>query len=128
MVAVDRIFTNSTHLDGDGIVQFVKALCLVSTEELAGRRPKTFSLQKLVEISYYNMDRIRLQWSRIWQVLGEHFNKVGSSHEEEIALYAMDSLRQLSTKFLEKGEVAHFRFQKDFMRPFENIMKRTPSS
>lgn len=35
-----------------------------------------FSLQKLVEISYYNMDRIRLEWSGIWQILGEHFNQV----------------------------------------------------
>ena len=32
-----------------------------------------FSLTKLVEISYYNMGRIRLQWSRIWQVLGKFF-------------------------------------------------------
>ena len=27
-------------------------------------------------------------------------------------------------KFLEKGELANFRFQKDFLRPFEHIMKR----
>jgi len=26
-------------------------------------------------------------------------------------------------KFLEKGEFANFRFQKDFLRPFEYIMK-----
>ena len=31
-----------------------------------------FSLQKIVEISYYNMGRIRLQWSRIWEVLGTY--------------------------------------------------------
>ena len=35
-----------------------------------------FSLQKIVEISYYNMGRIRLQWSRIWEVIGDHVNKV----------------------------------------------------
>ena len=35
-----------------------------------------FSLLKVVEISYYNMGRIRLQWSRIWEIVGEHFNKV----------------------------------------------------
>lgn len=35
-----------------------------------------FSLQKLVEISYYNMGRIRLEWSNIWLILGEHFNQV----------------------------------------------------
>ena len=30
VVAVDRIFTGSTRLDGDAIVDFVKALCSVS--------------------------------------------------------------------------------------------------
>lgn len=31
VVAVDRIFTGSTRLDGDAIVEFVKALCQVCT-------------------------------------------------------------------------------------------------
>ena len=36
--------------------------------------------QKLVEIAYYNMGRVRLQWSRLWATaLGDHFNKVGIS-------------------------------------------------
>jgi hypothetical protein len=58
-------------------VDFVKALCQVSMDELANiNHPRMFSLTKIVEISYYNMGRIRLQWSRIWQILGDHFNKV----------------------------------------------------
>lgn len=68
VVAVDRIFTGSTRLDGAAIVHFVKALCQVSLEELLAPTPRMFSLQKIVEISYYNMGRIRLQWSRIWEV------------------------------------------------------------
>ncbi|XP_053209714.1 brefeldin A-inhibited guanine nucleotide-exchange protein 1-like [Panonychus citri] len=128
VVAVDRIFTGSTRLDGDAIVDFVKALCQVSMEELtSGSHPRMFSLQKLVEISYYNMGRIRLQWSRIWEVLGNHFNKVGCSGNEEVGFFALDSLRQLSMKFIEKGEFANFRFQKDFLRPFEHIMKYNES-
>jgi brefeldin A-inhibited guanine nucleotide-exchange protein len=78
--AVDRIFTNSALLSGEAIVDFVRALSEVSWEEIqsAGQsqQPRMFSLQKLVEISYYNMDRIRMEWSNIWAVLGEHFNKV----------------------------------------------------
>ncbi|XP_021954399.1 brefeldin A-inhibited guanine nucleotide-exchange protein 1 isoform X2 [Folsomia candida] len=128
VVAVDRIFTGSTRLDGDAIVDFVKALCHVSSDELAHpTHPRMFSLQKLVEISYYNMGRIRLQWSRIWEVLGEHFNRVGCSANEEVSFFAIDSLRQLSMKFIEKGEFANFRFQKDFLRPFEVIMKKNQS-
>ena len=59
------------------LVDFVQALCAVSSDELANpTHPRMFSLTKLVEISYYNMNRIRLEWSRIWAVLGDHFNKV----------------------------------------------------
>uniref|UniRef100_A0A4W3GEL9 ARF guanine nucleotide exchange factor 1 n=1 Tax=Callorhinchus milii TaxID=7868 RepID=A0A4W3GEL9_CALMI len=128
VVAVDRIFTGSTRLDGNAIVDFVRWLCAVSMDELASQtHPRMFSLQKIVEISYYNMGRIRLQWSRIWEVIGDHFNKVGCNPNEDVAIFAVDSLRQLSMKFLEKGELANFRFQKDFLRPFEHIIKKNRS-
>uniref|UniRef100_A0A672ZN45 ADP-ribosylation factor guanine nucleotide-exchange factor 1 (brefeldin A-inhibited) n=1 Tax=Sphaeramia orbicularis TaxID=375764 RepID=A0A672ZN45_9TELE len=110
------------------LVDFVRWLCAVSMDELASpTHPRMFSLQKIVEISYYNMGRIRLQWSRIWEVIGDHFNKVGCNSNEDVAIFAVDSLRQLSMKFLEKGELANFRFQKDFLRPFEHIMKKNRS-
>jgi len=61
-------------------VNFVQALCDVSWEEIQSsglsQQPRMFSLQKLVEISYYNMNRIRLEWSNLWDILGEHFNQV----------------------------------------------------
>uniref|UniRef100_A0A663MSS3 ADP ribosylation factor guanine nucleotide exchange factor 1 n=1 Tax=Athene cunicularia TaxID=194338 RepID=A0A663MSS3_ATHCN len=74
-------------------------------ELLSATHPRMFSLQKIVEISYYNMGRIRLQWSRIWEVIGDHFNKVGCNPNEDVAIFAVDSLRQLSMKFLEKEAV-----------------------
>ena len=59
------------------LVDFVEALRQVSEVELSNPTMiRMFSLQKIVEIAYYNMGRIRLQWSRIWAVLGDHFNKV----------------------------------------------------
>lgn len=62
------------------IVDFVQALSDVSWEEIqasgGAEQPRVFCLQKLVEISYYNMGRIRLEWSGIWTILGEHFNNV----------------------------------------------------
>jgi brefeldin A-inhibited guanine nucleotide-exchange protein len=62
------------------IVNFVQALCDVSWEEIQSsslsQQPRLFSLQKLVEISYYNMNRIRLEWSNLWDIIGEHFNQV----------------------------------------------------
>ena len=107
VVAMDRIFASSSKLNGvcsfvpfhlclegvvckthefdsqNAIVEFVNALCLVSWEEIEStatqEEPRMYLLQKIVEISYYNMGRIRLEWSRIWAALGEHFNKVSFS-------------------------------------------------
>ena len=46
VVAVDRIFTGSVRLDGDGVVDFVKSLCAVSMDELSSpTHPRMFSLQ-----------------------------------------------------------------------------------
>jgi brefeldin A-inhibited guanine nucleotide-exchange protein len=57
----------------------------VSWEEIQSsglsQHPRLFSLQKLVEISYYNMGRIRLEWSNLWDILGEHFNQVWTVFE-----------------------------------------------
>lgn len=39
-----------------------------------------------------------------------------------VGFFALDSLRQLSTRFLEKEELPHFKFQKDFLKPFEYTM------
>lgn len=50
--------------------------------------------------------------------------QVGSHSNQDVAMFAVDSLRQLSMKFLERGELAHFHFQKDFLKPFEYIMSR----
>ncbi len=41
-------------------------------------------------------------------------------------MYAIDSLRQLAMKFLEKDELANYHFQKDFLKPFELIIQQNP--
>lgn len=128
VVAVDRIFNGSSRLSGDAIVHFVRALCAVSRDELSQvAAPRMFLLGKMVEVAFYNMNRIRLEWSRIWQVIGEHFNMAGCNSNEAVAHFSVDALRQLSIKFLEKGELPNFRFQKDFLRPFEVIMAKNGS-
>ena len=50
--------------------------------------------------------------------------QVGCLPTEDVSFFVVDSLRQLAMKFLEKEELPNFRFQKDFLRPFEDIMKR----
>ncbi|MEQ2214363.1 Brefeldin A-inhibited guanine nucleotide-exchange protein 2, partial [Xenoophorus captivus] len=77
---VRPMFKVSVYFTVSHAVDFVRWLCAVSMDELASaHQPRMFSLQKIVEISYYNMNRIRLQWSRIWQVIGDHFNKVSAA-------------------------------------------------
>lgn len=124
--AVDRIFTNTANLSGEEIVHFVRALSEVSWQEIQSsgqsESPRTFSLQKVVEISYYNMTRVRIEWSAVWQVLGEHFNQVGCHRNTNVVFMALDSLRQLSMRFMEIEELHGFKFQKDFLRPFEHVM------
>eukprot|EP00730_Choanoeca_flexa_P014367 TRINITY_DN6260_c0_g1_i1.p1 TRINITY_DN6260_c0_g1~~TRINITY_DN6260_c0_g1_i1.p1 ORF type:complete len:1256 (+),score=488.56 TRINITY_DN6260_c0_g1_i1:453-3770(+) len=128
VVAADKIFTVSRKLDGQAVVDFTKALCEVSRDELKQMNPpRMYSLTKTVEIAYYNMERIRLEWAHIWSVMGEYFNTVGCMPNEDVAFFAVDSLRQLSIKFLEKGELANYSFQKDFLRPFEYIMQHNKS-
>jgi brefeldin A-inhibited guanine nucleotide-exchange protein len=85
------------------------------------------------------MSRIRLEWSNLWDILGEHFNQVTLSlfvvlfslltlsqvcchSNPHVGFFALDSLRQLAMRFLEKEELPHFKFQKDFLRPFEYTM------
>ncbi|PIO63744.1 hypothetical protein TELCIR_14650 [Teladorsagia circumcincta] len=129
VVAVDRIFQGSCRLSADAIVSFVRALCAVSKEELnQPAAPRMFLLGKLVEVAFYNMGRIRLEWRRIWEVVGEHFNMAGCNASEIVAHYSVDALRQLAIKFLERGELPNFRFQKDFLRPFEVIMAKNRSA
>jgi brefeldin A-inhibited guanine nucleotide-exchange protein len=123
---VDRIFTNSANLSGEAIVDFVKALTQVSWQEIQSsgqsESPRTYSLQKLVEISGYNMTRVRFEWTNIWQVLGAHFNEVGCHTNTNVVYFALNSLRQLSMKFMEIEELPGFKFQKDFLKPFEHII------
>ncbi|PNS16953.1 Protein transport protein sec72 [Sphaceloma murrayae] len=124
--SVDRIFTNTANLSGDAIVHFVRALTQVSWQEIQSsgqsESPRTYSLQKIVEVSGYNMTRVRFEWTNIWQVLGDHFVQVGCHNNTSVVYFALNSLRQLSMKFMEIEELPGFKFQKDFLKPFEHIL------
>lgn len=123
---MNRIFIRSQKLNSEAIVDFVKALCKVSMEELkSASDPRVFSLTKIVEIAHYNMNRIRLVWSSIWHILSVFFVAIGCSENLSIAIFAMDSLRQLSMKFLEREELANYNFQNEFMKPFVIVMRKS---
>ncbi|KAK9286659.1 hypothetical protein L1049_015059 [Liquidambar formosana] len=126
---LNHIFVHSQRLNSEAIVAFVKALCKVSMSELQSPTdPRVFSLTKIVEIAHYNMNRIRLVWSRIWSVLSDFFVSVGLSENLSVAIFVMDSLRQLAMKFLEREELANYNFQNEFLRPFVIVMQKSSSA
>eukprot|EP01130_Rhizamoeba_saxonica_P004487 TRINITY_DN1832_c0_g1_i1.p1 TRINITY_DN1832_c0_g1~~TRINITY_DN1832_c0_g1_i1.p1 ORF type:complete len:1559 (-),score=294.89 TRINITY_DN1832_c0_g1_i1:30-4664(-) len=125
---IDMIFSNSTMLANHSILDLVSALCIVSKEELSMKNPRIFSLQKMVELTYYNMScRIRIVWTQIWKLLSDHFTYAGCHKNKRVAIFALDSLRQLSVKFLSKEELSNYHFQSNFLMPFE-VISKTKSS
>lgn len=126
---LNHVFAHSQRLNGEAIVAFVKALCKISISELQSPTdPRVFGLTKIVEIAHYNMNRIRLVWSRIWNVLSDFFVSVGLSENLSVAIFAIDSLRQLAMKFLEREELANYNFQNEFLRPFVIVMQKSNST
>ncbi|KAI8903979.1 hypothetical protein EDD86DRAFT_213601 [Gorgonomyces haynaldii] len=128
---IDQIFMSSVKLSGGSIVAFFRAVCEISLEEVGSQNaqkiPRSYLLQKIVEIAYYNMNRIRFEWSQIWRVLQPHFNTVALHQTQQIATFAVDALRQLGTKILEREELGHFSSQNEFLKSFEYIIKHTNS-
>ena len=141
-ILMDRIYLGSSCLGGESVHHFVRYLCEVSMLEISSSsslnnlrakdmtsdtaNPRVFSLQKLVEVADVNMfARPRLQWGRIWSLLAAHFTAVGVHENAALAMYAIDSLKQLSIKFLQKEELSNFNFQRVFLKPFEVILART---
>ena len=74
------------------------------------------------------MTRVRIEWSKIWEVLGQHFNHVGCHSNTTVVFFALDSLRQLSMRFMEIEELPGFKFQKDFLKPFEHVMANSTTA
>lgn len=56
----EQVFLNSVKLPSESVVEFFTALCNISAEELKHIPARVYSLRKLVDISYYNMARIRM--------------------------------------------------------------------
>lgn len=138
-----RIYTNSVSLSEESVIHFVRCLCEVSVLEITAASamtslrgsysddattPRVFSLQKLVEVADFNMgSRARIAWQKIWNCLATHFTSIGCHENLALSMFAVDSLKQLSIKFLQKVELSNFNFQRVFLKPFEVIIVRSRS-
>ncbi len=138
LISIDRIFSKSVSLSAPAIMFFFKAVCAVSLEEVGltfsgdlipnfHNPPRMYLLQKIVEIAHYNIHRIRFEWTQIWRILQPHFNMVACHPDIQVATYAVDSLRQLGVKFLEREELGQFSTQHEFLKSFEWIIKKNHS-
>ena len=141
---IDQVFSSSTKLSAQSLALFIEQLIAVANSEIEGDSksgitgvstnasgsnhgdagPSIFSMQRLVEVADYNMHiRPRFVWKQIWDMMAKFFTKNGCHSNPMVSVFAVDALKQLSLKFLEKPEVSDFRFQRLFLQPFLQIME-----
>lgn len=126
MNKTDEIFLLSSELDRESIIDFVGSLCKVSSNELNSNPPRMFSLLKLSDIAYYNMNRPMYLWKEIWKIIGNHLSLQGSRDDLEVALTTIDILRQLARKFIPKQDQgSSISLQSHFLQPFCDILYQT---
>ncbi|CAE6963053.1 BIG1 [Symbiodinium sp. CCMP2456] len=127
---IDLLFDRSAGLELKAVLHFLSQLIQVSKEELACEEmPRIFSLQKLVEVAIGNLMRPPEVWSEIWRTVSRHLADVASHHNVSIGLYAINCLKQLAMKFLEREEVHQQEtFGQVLLEPFEKLMKSKSAS
>ena len=122
----EKLFSKTLAFDPTSLTEFVYATCEVAKKEFKNNGlGKIFFLQKIVEIVNINLfSRSRYNWNKIWKVLSEFFIEIGCSPDNENSANAMDSLRQLSMKYIQKKESKDYHFQKEFLSPFLETWKK----
>jgi brefeldin A-inhibited guanine nucleotide-exchange protein len=68
------------------------------------------------------MSRIAFVWKDIWKDVAKHLVEAGSHPNSSILIFALDSLKQLAHKFLAKEELSSYKYQREFLQPFETIL------
>lgn len=144
-VLIDKVFSSTVNLSAKSLAHFVEQLIAVASSEIGGSSKKSgksgvdgaiqeismsghgasiFSLQRLVDVADYNMDvRPRLVWAQVWELMSDFFVNLACHNNQMVSIFAIDSLKQLSLKFLEKPELSEFNFQCSFLKPFHVVME-----
>ena len=148
---IEAIYERSSSLSATAVIEFVLQLCLVSRAEISvgtnsrpgdlnqvtyrqkhsrlsgdqfhHTQPNIYNLQKLVEVTHYNMEsRPRLLFADIWVTVADHLTNTALHSNPAVAMYAVDSFRQLSIQYLKRDELEVFEFQRRFLKPLETVM------
>lgn len=127
-VTIDRIFSNNNEkMDELSIEYYVKALCSIQCK---GHTNETqchiFCINKVIEACYLNLARMDKLWSRTWNVISNFFISVATCKDSTVAMYAVDTLRQLIHKLIEIDSLSYI--QQEMLRPFIVIVQQGISS
>lgn len=153
---IEAIYERSSSLSTESVKEFVRQLCRVSRMEISGNwqagvdadlgkvshrehhtllgdaegfhhhQTNIYSLQKLVEVTHYNMDsRPRLVFADLWTPVSEHLTITALQSNPAVAMYAVDSFRQLCIQYLQREELGAFEFQRKFLKPLEAMMQKS---
>jgi hypothetical protein len=99
---------------------------LSEAEGFHHHQPNIYNLQKLVEVAHYNMNsRPRLVFADLWTTVAAHLTSTALHSNPAVAMYAVDSFRQLGIQYLQREELGVFEFQRRFLRPLETVMSRS---
>lgn len=97
-----------------------------SGDQFHHSQPNIYNLQKLVEVMHYNMgSRPRLLFAELWTIVAGHLTGTALHSNPAIAMYAVDSFRQLSIQYLQRDELEVFEFQRRFLKPLETVMAKS---
>ena len=123
----EKIFSKTSSFDSNTLIEFVSSMCEIAKREFQNNsQTRIFFLQKIVEVAEMNLLlRPRFNIANIWKILSEFFVEIGISENIENSSTSIDSLRQLTMKYLEKDESKESHFQAKFFKPFLDISKKT---
>jgi hypothetical protein len=151
---IEAIYERSASLSAQAAKAFVLQLCIVSSYEISvgggdhkrdlnavtyrqqhalltsdqfhHSQPNIYNLQRLVEVTHYNMEsRPRMIFAELWAIVSKHLTATALHQNPAIAMYAVDSFRQLSIQYLQRDELEVFEFQRRFLKPLEVVMARS---
>ncbi|PPD77214.1 hypothetical protein GOBAR_DD25849 [Gossypium barbadense] len=114
-VIAASVMHGSNQISRDAVVQSLK--------ELAGKPAE----QVFTNSEKLPSDSVVEFFTALCGVSAEELRQIGSHADEKIAMYAIDSLRQLGMKYLERAELTNFTFQNDILKPFVILMRNSRS-
>ena len=122
----ESIFCKSELFKNDIIILFIQNLCLISQKELDQNFiPRLFSLNKIIEITHFNVFRSQFFLKEIWLIISNYLGNILIKYNKEnIWKQALDSIKQIIGKILELKEIFNYKFQTEIFLFLENIFNK----